>query len=43
MGLDLTDPLSLAAGLAARLLLVALLLALLWGAVFWAMAAGGGA
>lgn len=35
----LTDPLALAAGTGARLLLAALLLALLWGGVLWALQA----
>jgi hypothetical protein len=34
-----TDPLALASGTAARLLLAAVLLALLWGGVLWALAA----
>ena len=35
----LTDPLALAAGTGARLLLAAVLLALLWGGVLWALQA----
>ncbi|MGX9963313.1 hypothetical protein ACVFYP_08310 [Roseomonas sp. F4] len=38
-GLSLTDPLALSAGVGARLLLAALVLAGLWAAVAWAMAA----
>ncbi|HWL80269.1 MAG TPA: hypothetical protein VNR89_04905 [Roseomonas sp.] len=34
-----SDPLALSAGTPARLVLAALLLALLWAAVFWARAA----
>ena len=39
MTLRLSDPLALSAGAAARLMLAAVLLALLWGAVLWARAA----
>jgi hypothetical protein len=35
----LTDPLALAAGTGTRLLLAAVLLALLWGGVLWALRA----
>jgi len=35
----LTDPLALAAGTASRLVLAAVLLVVLWGGVFWALAA----
>lgn len=37
--LPLADPLALSSGALARLALAALLLALLWGGVFWALAA----
>jgi hypothetical protein len=35
----LADPLALASGTASRLVLAALLLAVLWGGVLWALAA----
>ena len=39
MSWPLTDPLALSSGAAARLLLAGVVLAGLWGAVAWAMAA----
>ncbi|WP_277755245.1 hypothetical protein [Teichococcus oryzae] len=39
LSLLLADPLALSAGAGARLMLAALLLAVLWGGVLWALAA----